>query len=96
MREGPRYQQLAAGIRERFDALVPQLIQAAAEMPNPDATLIRSLDLLESITRRAAYTHALFQGPWGEIPVGGRSGQHFWNEALMAAQYELATTAAVA
>ena len=63
LREGPRYQQLAAGIRERFDALVPQLIQAAAEMPNPDATLLRSLDLLESISRRAAYLALLQQYP---------------------------------
>ena len=63
LREGPRYQQLAASIRERFDALVPQLIQAAAEMPNPDATLIRSLDLLESISRRAAYLALLQQYP---------------------------------
>jgi glutamate-ammonia-ligase adenylyltransferase len=63
LREGPRYQQLAASIRERFDALVPQLIQAAAEMPNPDATLLRSLDLLESISRRAAYLALLQQYP---------------------------------
>ena len=63
LREGPRYQQLAAGIRERFDALVPQLIQAAAEMPNPDATLSRSLDLLEAISRRAAYLALLQQYP---------------------------------
>jgi glutamate-ammonia-ligase adenylyltransferase len=63
LREGPRYQQLAASIRDRFDALVPQLIQAAAEMPNPDATLSRSLDLLESISRRAAYLALLQQYP---------------------------------
>jgi len=63
LREGPRYQQLAASIRERFDALVPQLIQAAAEMPNPDATLTRSLDLLEAISRRAAYLALLQQYP---------------------------------
>jgi glutamate-ammonia-ligase adenylyltransferase len=63
LREGPRYQQLAASIRERFDALVPQLIQAAAEMPNPDATLSRSLDLLETISRRAAYLALLQQYP---------------------------------
>jgi glutamate-ammonia-ligase adenylyltransferase len=63
LREGPRYQQFAAGIRERFDALVPQLIQAAAEMPNPDATLSRSLDLLEAISRRAAYLALLQQYP---------------------------------
>jgi glutamate-ammonia-ligase adenylyltransferase len=42
---------------------VPQLIQAAAEMPNPDATLSRSLDLLESISRRAAYLALLQQYP---------------------------------
>jgi glutamate-ammonia-ligase adenylyltransferase len=63
LREGPRYQQLAASIRDRFDALVPQLIQAAAEMPNPDETLSRSLDLLESISRRAAYLALLQQYP---------------------------------
>jgi glutamate-ammonia-ligase adenylyltransferase len=63
LREGPRYQQLAASIRDRFDALVPQLIQAAAEMPNPDATLSRSLDLLEAISRRAAYLALLQQYP---------------------------------
>ena len=63
LREGPRYQQLTASIRERFDALVPQLIQAAAGMPNPDATLTRSLDLLEAISRRAAYLALLQQYP---------------------------------
>jgi glutamate-ammonia-ligase adenylyltransferase len=63
LREGPRYQQLAAGIRERFDALVPQLIQAAAEMRNPDETLMRSLELLEAISRRAAYLALLQQYP---------------------------------
>ncbi|MBI5901149.1 MAG: bifunctional [glutamate--ammonia ligase]-adenylyl-L-tyrosine phosphorylase/[glutamate--ammonia-ligase] adenylyltransferase [Rhodocyclales bacterium] len=63
LRDGPRYRQLAASIRERFDALVPQLIQAAAEMPNPDATLSRSLDLLETISRRAAYLALLQQYP---------------------------------
>lgn len=63
LREGPRYQQLATGIRERFDALVPQLIQAGAEMPNPDETLSRSLELLEAISRRAAYLALLQQYP---------------------------------
>jgi glutamate-ammonia-ligase adenylyltransferase len=63
LREGPRYQQLAAGIRERFDALVPQMIQAAAEMRNPDDTLMRSLELLEAISRRAAYLALLQQYP---------------------------------
>lgn len=37
---------------------------------------------LREIVARAASTHALFQGPWGEIPTGGRSGQHQWNECV--------------
>lgn len=49
---------------------------------------------LGALMARAAETHALFQGPWGEIPVGGRSGQHQWNEAVMAYQYEVAALTA--
>ena len=83
LREGPRYQQLAAGIRERFDALVPQLIQAAAEMPNPDATLIRSLDLLESITRRAAYLALLQQYPQALRKVAELVSSSSWAAAYL-------------
>jgi glutamate-ammonia-ligase adenylyltransferase len=63
IRNGSRYQQMPPGIRERFDALVPRLIEAAAATPNPDATLARSLDLLEAISRRAAYLALLQQYP---------------------------------
>lgn len=63
LRSGPRYQQMAEGIRVRFDALVPRLIEAAATLPNPDETLARSLDLLEAISRRAAYLALLQQYP---------------------------------
>jgi glutamate-ammonia-ligase adenylyltransferase len=63
IRSGSRYQQMPPGIRERFDALVPRLIEAAAETPNPDATLTRGLDLLEAISRRAAYLALLQQYP---------------------------------
>lgn len=60
---------------------------------SPDSYPFRTY--LEPLMRdRAPWTHALFQGPWGEIPVGGRSGQHQWNEALMAAQYEMAAVRA--
>ncbi len=60
---GARYQQMDSGIKARFDVLVPRLIQAAAHLPNPDATLIRSLNLLEAISRRAAYLALLQQYP---------------------------------
>ncbi len=83
LREGPRYQQLAAGIRERFDALVPQLIQAAADMPNPDATLSRSLDLLESISRRAAYLALLQQYPQALRKVAELVSSSSWAAAYL-------------
>ncbi len=59
----PRYQHLPAGIRTRFDALVPQVIQAAADTADPDTTLARTLDLLETISRRGAYLALLQQYP---------------------------------
>jgi [glutamine synthetase] adenylyltransferase / [glutamine synthetase]-adenylyl-L-tyrosine phosphorylase len=60
---GARYQQMGGGIKERFDVLIPRVIQAAAATSNPDATLVRCLDLLESISRRAAYLALLQQYP---------------------------------
>jgi hypothetical protein len=48
--------------------------------------------LLREITRRAGWTHLLMQSPFGEIPTGGRSSQHQWNEAVSALAYEAAAT----
>ncbi|MBI3936544.1 MAG: bifunctional [glutamate--ammonia ligase]-adenylyl-L-tyrosine phosphorylase/[glutamate--ammonia-ligase] adenylyltransferase, partial [Betaproteobacteria bacterium] len=55
LRAGSRYEQLSEASRARFDALVPQVIEIAAKFANPDATLERFLQLLEAISRRAAY-----------------------------------------
>ena len=63
IRSGARYQQMNETARQRFDALVPRAVQAAAALPNPDATLSRMLDLLEAIGRRAAYLALLLQYP---------------------------------
>jgi glutamate-ammonia-ligase adenylyltransferase len=78
IRSGNRYQQMPAGIRERFDALVPRLIEAAAERPNPDATLARGLDLLEAISRRAAYLALLQQYPQALQKVAQLVGASSW------------------
>lgn len=45
--------------------------------------------LLAEVTRRAAWTHMLMQSPWGEVPTGGRSSQHTWNEAVSAVAYTI-------
>ncbi|MCF8197635.1 MAG: bifunctional [glutamate--ammonia ligase]-adenylyl-L-tyrosine phosphorylase/[glutamate--ammonia-ligase] adenylyltransferase [Sulfuritalea sp.] len=63
LRAAPLYQQMSQDIRSRFDVLVPRLIEAAAALPNPDETLSRGVDLLESISRRAAYLALLQQYP---------------------------------
>ncbi|MBU1237728.1 MAG: bifunctional [glutamate--ammonia ligase]-adenylyl-L-tyrosine phosphorylase/[glutamate--ammonia-ligase] adenylyltransferase [Gammaproteobacteria bacterium] len=77
IRSGSRYQQLSDAARGRFDALVPRLIEAAAGLADPDAALSRGLDLLEAVSRRAAYLALLQQYPqaleWVARIVGSSS-----------------------
>ncbi len=63
LRESNRYRQMPDAIRERFDALMPRILAACGELPNPDETLARTLDLLETISKRAAYLALLQQYP---------------------------------
>src|SRR6185437_10133423 len=44
---------------------------------------------LEEAIRRAAITSLFMQSPWGELPAGGRSAQHQWNEAEQCVTYEI-------
>ena len=78
IRAGSRYQQLSEVARGRFDALVPRLIEAAATMPDADATLSRGLDLLEAISRRAAYLALLQQYPQALTKVAQIVGSSSW------------------
>jgi glutamate-ammonia-ligase adenylyltransferase len=63
IRASGRYQQMPPPIRSRFDALMPQVIEAAAATANPDETLQRLLDLMEAISRRGAYLALLQEYP---------------------------------
>ena len=56
-----RYQQLPESSRIRFDGLVPAVIEMAPRMPNPDETLIRTLDLFEAVSRRETYLALLLE-----------------------------------
>jgi hypothetical protein len=38
---------------------------------------------------RAAITSLFMQSPWGEMPAGGRSAHHQWNEAEQCVTYEI-------
>jgi glutamate-ammonia-ligase adenylyltransferase len=78
IRGGSRYRQLSESARGRFDALVPRLIEAAAALPDPDAVLSRGLDLLEAISRRAAYLALLHQYPQALTQVAQIVGSSSW------------------
>ena len=83
LRNGTRYQQMPAAIRERFDALVPPIIAASATTASPDATLARCLDLLEAISRRAAYLALLQQYPQALDKVVHLCGATRWGAGYL-------------
>jgi hypothetical protein len=41
------------------------------------------------LLERAAWISLLMQSPLGELPTGGRSAQHQWNEAMQCVTYEI-------
>lgn len=66
-RAGARYLQLPAMSRQRFDALVPQLLQVATQEQtsgrDPQTVFVRLFDLLEAVSRRSAYLALLVEHP---------------------------------
>jgi len=78
IRAGGRYQQLSEAVKSRFDALVPRFIEAAAATPDPDATLARCLDLMEAVSRRAAYLALLLQYPQALDKLAQIAGSSSW------------------
>ncbi|XP_065838402.1 uncharacterized protein [Oscarella lobularis] len=44
---------------------------------------------LSVLLPRGAFVSLLMQSPWGELPTGGRSSQHQWNEAVQTVTYEI-------
>jgi glutamate-ammonia-ligase adenylyltransferase len=63
VRQSPRYLQLPAASRARFDALVPQLLRVAAATSAPQTVFQRLLALLETVSRRSAYLALLVEHP---------------------------------
>ena len=63
LRASGRYVQLASGSRSRLDAIGPRLIEVAATTPDPNTTLARCLDFVETVSRRGAYLALLQQYP---------------------------------
>jgi glutamate-ammonia-ligase adenylyltransferase len=78
LRHGNRYRQMPESSRRCFDAVVPRLLDAAAKMPNADATLARGLDLLEAVARRGAYLALLQQYPQALQKVAQLVSSSLW------------------
>ena len=78
LRESGRYQQLPAASRSRFDELLPMALRLAGEQGNPDETLSRLLNFLESICRRASYLALLAEYPQALELVTRLAGASPW------------------
>ena len=63
IRDSARYRQLPDSSRQRLDKLIPLFISLCSTSNNPDEALLRVLDLLESISRRASYLAFLAEYP---------------------------------
>jgi len=48
----------------------------------------RHAKFLDACVERGAWTSLFMQSPWGELPCGGRTAHHQWNEAAEAATFE--------
>ena len=78
IRQASKYRQLSAHAQPRFDAIVPRMIEAAAHRPNSDATLLRLLDFLDTISRRSAYLAFLQQYPAALNQIAELMSQSAW------------------
>ena len=65
----PAVRSMANSSRERFDRLMPQLLQAAAQSRAPAACLERLVRLLHAIVRRVATLDAVTPDPEAEIEL---------------------------
>jgi [glutamine synthetase] adenylyltransferase / [glutamine synthetase]-adenylyl-L-tyrosine phosphorylase len=78
LRAGVRYQQLPESSKERLDKLVPRIIDAAAKTADPDMTLARLLDFIDSVSRRSAYLALLQEHPQALERVAAMLASSSW------------------
>ena len=78
LRSSQRYAALSDASRRRLDALIPALARAARATPDPEATLARGVDLVESIATRAAYLALLAENPQALERVARIIGSSTW------------------
>ncbi|TMH37926.1 MAG: bifunctional [glutamate--ammonia ligase]-adenylyl-L-tyrosine phosphorylase/[glutamate--ammonia-ligase] adenylyltransferase, partial [Betaproteobacteria bacterium] len=78
VRSSPRYDGLPQASRARFDALIPRIIEESAAQEDPDAALVRSLEFIETVSRRAAYLALLEEHPAALARLAQLLGASSW------------------
>lgn len=61
LKQSNKYRQLSTHAQHRLDNLIPRVVEVAAAGENIDATLLRLLGFLESVSRRSSYLAFLQQ-----------------------------------
>jgi len=61
LKQSNKYRQLSTQAQHRLDNLIPRVVEVAAAGENIDATLLRLLGFLESVSRRSSYLAFLQQ-----------------------------------
>jgi [glutamine synthetase] adenylyltransferase / [glutamine synthetase]-adenylyl-L-tyrosine phosphorylase len=78
LRSSQRYAALPNESRRRLDRVIPALWRAARGTPDPEATLVRGVALLEAIASRAAYLALLAEHPEALERVARIIGASSW------------------
>jgi glutamate-ammonia-ligase adenylyltransferase len=78
LRAGSRYREMPATSQGRLDRLVPVAIEVAAAGKDPDTTLDRLLDLLQSVSRRGSYLALLEEYPQALSRLAAMMGASQW------------------
>jgi [glutamine synthetase] adenylyltransferase / [glutamine synthetase]-adenylyl-L-tyrosine phosphorylase len=78
LRSGSRYREIPAASQARLDRLVPLAVEAAAAGRDPDATLVRVLDLLDAVSRRGSYLALLTEYPQALSRLAEMMGASPW------------------
>ena len=83
-RGSSRYRQMPAPTRQRLDRLLPAVVETAAGFPDPELTLTRLLQLLDSIGRREAYLTLLLEYPRALDSVARLASASSWASGYLA------------
>ena len=79
-----RYRRMAASSQALLDRLVPQLLETARTLSNPDATFERMLDVVDSIGRRESYLALLIEYPNATVGLARLASASPWAAEYLA------------